>query len=175
MIDKMHISLTNLNIRESISILIAKIIILDLFLVIVLLYIFISGKGQGFIVGFNNITTGIIIIGIVVYLKIVCTFYIILQWLNEYYEISSGYILHNHGIIFRKVEHYRLSQFSTIKVGGSFFGMIFNFASITLSDTKFNKKLDMCFIHNARRYARILKELNPRFVIIWQKTEDYFK
>lgn len=97
--------------------------------------------------------------------KIIITSYVVLLWLNEYYEITPEYIYYKKGIIFKKKEQYRIDHIRRIKVEDSFLGEIFNFATITLYDIRFNKYLDMFLIHNARRYAKVLQQIKPEIEI----------
>ena len=47
----------------------------------------------------------------------------------------------------------------------TFLGEMFNFATVTLFDIRFQKYLDMYLIHNARRYAKVLQQLRPEIEI----------
>ena len=157
------IHLTYLNIRQSITILVAKIMLLDFLaaaLTIGFYFILIVGSN---IANYNSVNNPAFL-SIFIFLGIVKTLtnaYIILAWLNEYYEITPEYIVHKHGIIFKKAEQYRLDHVRGADVIDSFLGEVFNFATITLYDIRLNKYLDMYLIHNARRYAKILKQLRP--------------
>jgi membrane protein YdbS with pleckstrin-like domain len=97
--------------------------------------------------------------------KISITCYIVLLWLNEYYEITPEYIYYRKGLIFKKREQYRIDHIRRITVEDSFLGELFNFATITLFDIRFQKYLDMYLIHNARRYAKVLQQLRPEIEI----------
>ncbi|MBI3888120.1 PH domain-containing protein [Candidatus Microgenomates bacterium] len=101
------------------------------------------------------------VFGVVGICKIFLSIYIVLLWLNEYYEITPENIIHKRGIIFRKSEMYRLSKVREIKVHDSFLGELLNFATITLYDIRLQKYLDLYLIHNPKRYERILKTLRP--------------
>jgi|SRR3989344_3948317 len=158
-----EIHLTYVNIRQSIIILLAKIIVLDFlasFIVVISYFALIVSSN---IVSFNA-TNSPLFLGIFVVLGIIKTAintYVILSWLSEYYEITPEYIVHKHGIIFKKAEQYRLDHVRGVDVNDTFLGEMFNFATITLYDIRLNKYLDMYLIHNARRYAKILKQLRP--------------
>lgn len=157
------ITLTNLNIRQSISILIAKLFLIDVlsaFIVIGFYFALLRGEEMLKVVLSDTpiFLTVFIILGIA---KILMDAYIVLTWLNEYYEITPEYIFHKKGIIFRKTEQYRLDHVRGMDVQDSFLGEILNFGTITLFDIRLNKYLDMYLIHNPRRYVRVLKELRP--------------
>lgn len=158
-----QITLTYLNVRQSISILIAKLILIDILLagLIVGTY-FVLVQGDQLISGLSQNVFIFLpaFFGIGIF-KILVSCYIILLWLNEYYEITPEYIIHKKGIIFRKQEQYRLDHVRGIDVEDSFLGEMLNFASITLYDIRLNKYLDMNYVHNARRYAKVFKQLRP--------------
>jgi hypothetical protein len=161
------ITLTYLNIRQSIAILVAKLVTIDLiFAGITVLSFFFLIQTANFIqvitINTRLFLTLFLVIGT---LKIFFSAYIVLLWLNEYYEITPDYIIHNRGIIFRKSEQYRLDYVRAMDVEDTFLGEIFNFATITLYDIRLNKYLDMYLIHNPRRYAQIIKTLLPQIEI----------
>ncbi len=181
MTDKRHITLTHLNVRQSISILLTKLVLIDLLIaVIVLIYYFAVIQGEQFIKGISaNNTIFILVFTIIGFLKILASSYVILKWLHEYYEITPEHVVHKHGIIFKKSENYRLNLVRVMSVEDSFFGELLNYATITLYDIRLKKYLDMYLVHNARRYAKILKEIKPDLEIkedhVWlpfKKVED---
>lgn len=158
-----QITLTYLNIRQSIAILLARLFLVDFlmaFLVILSYFMVVTG---GNFINYTSANTPLfltifIALGII---KIATSSYVILQWLNEYYEITPDYVVHKKGIIFKKSEQYRLNNVRAMDVEDSFLGEMFNFATITLYDIRLQKYLDMYLIHNPRRYAKVLQELRP--------------
>lgn len=157
------ITLTYLNVRQSISILIAKLTTIDLilaFLVIGFYFLIVESRSLVAGVEFASyvflaffVLTGIF--------KIIVGCYVVLLWLNEYYEITPEYVIHKKGIIFKSEEKYRIDHVRRIEVQDSFIGELFNFATISLYDIRLGKYLDMYLIHNARRYARVFQQLRP--------------
>lgn len=159
--EEKKLTLTYLNIRQSIAILISKLILIDLILaVIVIAFYFMLVQGNQFLNGLSQ-SVFLFFFGIIGIIKIALTVYVILKWLEEYYEMTPEYIVHKHGLIFKKQEQYRLDHVRRMTVQDSFLGELFNFGTITLYDIRFNKYLDLYLIHNARRYAKVLKELLP--------------
>jgi hypothetical protein len=158
-----RITLTYLNVRESIAILLFRLVLIDILAALItigLYFVLVRGE-QLTNIAFSN--TPIFLISFITLgiLKIATNSLVILQWLYEYYEITPEYIVHKHGILFKKQEHYRLDHVRGMDVVDSFLGELFNFATITLYDIRLNKYLDMYLIHNARRYAKVLKQLRP--------------
>ena len=172
--DSHKITLTYLNIRQSISILLAKLVLTDLLLasiVIGLYYLLVQG-GEFTRFAAGNLYLFLTIFGTVGLVKILFTIYVVLKWLFEYYEITPDNIIHKSGIFFRKKEQYDLNLVREMTVQDSFWGEIFNFGTITLYDIRLNKYLDMYLIHNPQRYANVLKQLRPD--IEMQKDSVYF-
>lgn len=159
-----EITLTHVNIRQSITILIGKIFAIDLIAAIILIALYygiiISGATpqEVAIQGTILFLLLFIVVGIV---KVALDGYVILSWLNEYYEITPEYIIHKRGIIFKKTEKYKIDLVRSMDVQDSFIGQLFNFATITLYDIRLKKYLDMYLIHNANRYAKIIQHLRP--------------
>lgn len=159
-----EITFTHVNIRQSITILIGKIFAIDFIAAVILIALYygiiISGATPEEIAIQGTILFLIlfIIVGIV---KLVLDGYVILSWLNEYYEITPEYIIHKRGIIFKKTEKYKVDLVRAMDVQDSFIGQLFNFATITLYDIRLKKYLDMYLIHNANRYAKIIQHLRP--------------
>ncbi|MBI4080627.1 MAG: PH domain-containing protein [Candidatus Levybacteria bacterium] len=158
-----ELTLTHLNIRQSIAILLTKLVLVDLiFAFIVVGFYYVLVLGEGFlIVDSGNTTIFLTSFGISGAIKILLSIFIVLQWLNEYYEITPENIIHKKGIIFRKTEEYRLNLVRSMDVQDTFLGEIFNFGTITLYDIRLKKYLDMYLIHNPRRYAHVLQTVRP--------------
>ena len=157
------ITLTHLNIRQSIAILLSKLVLADILVAIVVIgFYFLLVQGEQYMQIIGKYTIAILIIfalfGII---KIGLTVYIVLQWLFEYYEITPEAVIHKKGIIERKTEKYNLKNVRKVIIHDTFLGELFNFATVTLFDIRLNKYLDMYLIHNPDRYVKILKQIRP--------------
>lgn len=158
-----RITFTYLNIRQSITILLTKLITADILLAgIVIGFYWVLVSGKDFLgIEFDSDYLFLGIFGFIGLIKIWISIYVVLQWLNDYYEITPDYIYHKKGIIFRRTEQYKIDHIRRIDVQDTFLGELFNFATVSLYDIRLNKYLDLYLIHNPQRYAHILKELNP--------------
>lgn len=161
------ITLAHLNIRQSITILLARLITIDVVVAVILVGLYWLFTTIEDYLGINSwhtfiFLTSFILAGI---FKISITIWIVLLWLNEYYEITDEYILHKRGIIFRHSQEYRIEQIRRIEVEDSLLGEIFNFSTITLYDIRLNKTLQMYLIHNPRRYVKVLQSLKPNIEV----------
>ncbi len=157
------ITLTHLNIRESITILLAKLILVDLLSSVVVVSLYLVVVKGGDLTHFASESTLIflVVFAIMGVIKLGFSIYIVLLWLNEYYEITPETVVHKSGIIFRKTQTYRLEEIRLMDVQEGFLGELFNFGTITLYDTFLNRFMDMYLIHNPHRYAKVLKKLRP--------------
>ncbi len=166
------IYLTHLNIRQSISILLAKLILIDVLgasLIIVAYFALIQGHA---LLGFDltNIPSFLIIFGILGTLKVLTTSFIVLQWLNEYYEITPEAIIHKSGIVFKKEERYNMDNVRAISVSQNLLGELLNYGSITVYDNYMREYLTFYLIHNPVRYIHVLQALKPNIEIKKEET-----
>lgn len=161
--DEQKITLTHLNIRQSIVILLSKLIALDFVLTSLIIGTYwLLTVLEGYMhLADTRTFLFLVLLGIVGAIKISLTVYVVLQWLNEYYEITPEYIYHKKGIIFRTTQEYRIDQIRRLDIKDSFLGEIFNFATITFFDIRLNKTVDFYLIHNPTRYVNILKQIKP--------------
>lgn len=158
-----EVYLTYFNVRHSISVLLVKIIFIDFlagFFHILLYELLIRGAH---IINYEFINNPLsyFIFAVIVLTQVFITTYVVLQWLNEYYEITADEIVHKNGIIFKHVEKYRFDNVRAVSTSESFLGELLNFGTITLYDIRMQKYLDMFLIHNPKRYFKIIKALKP--------------
>lgn len=157
------ITLTYLNIRQSIAILLAKLVLTDLILAIIVIgfYFVIVQGGDLTQFAARNTVVFLTVFGVIGIIKILISIYVVLLWLNEYYEITPEHIIHKKGVFFRTSETYSINKLRLMEVKDSFLGELFNFATITLYEIRLQKYLDLYLIHNPQRYAHVLKSLRP--------------
>lgn len=160
-IDKIHVS--HINIRESIVFLIARLMTLDIIATFMVLLFFspflfpLPTEIKMQIVNYN-----IWYFLVLICLKIILTFFVVLQWINHYYEITSSKVFHRHGIIWRKEDTYDMSLVTSIGIKQSLFGRIFNYGTLFFYDKGVYKYYYLNFIHNPLRYLDILHGLMPK-------------
>jgi hypothetical protein len=162
------ITVTHLNIRQSIAILLAKLILTDILLSIVVIgFYFLLVQAD------NNLNQGVsqnsiiflIVFGAIGLVKLIISSYIVLQWLNEYYEITPEAVIHKRGIVHKRSEKFSLDKIRAVRVEDTFLGEIFNYATVSLYDIRLNKYLDMYLIHHPDRYVNVLRRLRPHLEI----------
>ena len=96
-----------------------------------------------------------------VIIKMLLTIYIVVQWVNEYYEIYPSEILHKKGFLVKQEERHLIEHIGSIKIEQGFLGRVFNFGTIKLFNWTTEKDILLYLIHNPRKYEHILEELAP--------------
>lgn len=167
-----EITLTYLNIRQSITILLAKLFFVDFLTAVLVVFSYYSIVKGGEITNYKTEYTPIflLIFATLGILKIAADIYVVLQWLFEYYEITPTFISHKKGVIFRAEEKYQLNNVREIAISDSLLGEIFNFGTITVYDLRRQKYFDMYLIHNPQRYAEVLSKLKPNIELKNEET-----
>jgi hypothetical protein len=94
-------------------------------------------------------------------IKLGFTIFIIVSWLNEYYEISPSEIVFRKGLIFRKEERHLLKHIGEVTIEQGAFGRIFNFGTLRLFNWTTEKSVYLYLIHNPLKYQHILESITP--------------
>lgn len=156
------ISISHLNIRPSISILLIQLIFLNILTEFIIISIFTFVNSYQFSSDiFINFTLELTVIIVVFTLQIFLTVFGILQWLNNYYEISAQSLVHKKGIIFRRVEKFKIEHIKYIDLNQGVLGKILNYGTISFYDQRREKFMDLYLIHNPTRYLEIFEKINP--------------
>ena len=96
-----------------------------------------------------------------VIVKIGLTTFVVLEWLNEYYEITPKTVVHKRGVIFREIDRFSLDKVRAVSVQQGIFGKIINSGTLTLYDVRLNKYMDLFQIHNPMKYLHVFEDLIP--------------
>lgn len=156
------IQVTHVNVRTSISLLLAKLLFIEIMSGGLAVFSFSSlSIIRDTFTGFEFTAFTIPIFITFLFIKMSLSIYIVLQWLNEYYEITSTTLYHRRGVFFKKEEKFLLSHVRMVEVYQSAYGRMFNFGTVSLSDFRGTKYQDMYMIHNPFRYSQIIEELIP--------------
>ncbi len=161
------IVVTHVNVRQSIIFLITKLIVLDILATFVVLVFFsplfipLSVEIKTQIISYNVLYFSLLLFG-----KIGLTLFIVLEWLNEYYEITPTKIFHRRGIVWRRENTYDLShdksdRITSIGIQQGLLGRLFNYGTLFFYDRGVYKYYYMHYIHNPLRYLEILHHLLP--------------
>lgn len=151
------IEVTHVNIRQSISLLALKLIILDLLSAFFMLSFCVPIKcfnGPLFDFDFFIFVAAVLV-------KTCLTFYTVFQWVNNYYEIDPETISHHSGFIYEKKEKYYIKHIREIGVDQGLFGKLLNFGTIELYNWDLKRYQYLYLIHNPMKYHHIIKQLRP--------------
>lgn len=162
--DDKKIAVTHLNIRQSIFFLLLKLVILDLIAVFFIL-IFFSSVSAPFVsesVKLQIVANNMPFFLLLGFIKIVVTLFIVVQWLNTYYEIWPNSIIHKKGIIWKKEEKYPFGHIRLIKIEQGILGRLLTYGTLSLYDYSLRRYASLYLIHNPIKYFHILDGLVPK-------------
>lgn len=157
------IEVTHINIRQSISFLLLKLLFVDLltalFVIVFFSSIFAPQLTNEFkieIVSFNKLYFGLLFV-----VKTFLTIFVVLQWLNEYYEITAERINYRRGVLWRSEDSHDFLDIKSLKLQQGMLGKVFNYGTIQFFDWKERETKTVYLIHNPHRYFKILQGLIP--------------
>lgn len=157
------IALAYITIRLSISFLVIKLVLIDLLTScgVVAIYLFFWDSVISTYLLKEYSFYSLILFLFFVTSKIVLTVFLVLLWVNEYYEITSTDIIYKRGWFFTKTEKHPLNHFRSVSIHQSMLGRLLNYGTISLYDSWEKKYVYMYLIHNPDRYIHILEKLVP--------------
>lgn len=158
------IYVTHINIRQSIFFLLLKLIFLDLMFTILVIFHFslISNEAISGTIGDLMQSSNLPFLIALAFLKVTLSIYVVILWINEYYEIWPNLIMHRSGIFLRKAERHPFAQMRSVRVEQGFFGKIFGFGTIYFYNWYLKTNTCMYLIHNPIKYFHIIEELIPK-------------
>lgn len=161
--DGQSITVTHVTIRQSISVLLLRLIVLELLisLGVIAFHTVILSTGIREVLGENITFFNIPIFITLVFLKILAMVFITFQWINEYYEINPHEIIHKRGLIFKKTERYKLKHLGSLRMEQGVLGRILNYGTIKLYNWTTEKGILLYLIHNPMKYHHILETILP--------------
>ncbi|MDO8657376.1 MAG: PH domain-containing protein [Candidatus Levybacteria bacterium] len=156
------IVVTHVNIRQSIYLLLLKLISIDIFAALFVLAFF-SSLFLPFSteVKINIVSNNGIYFFLLVLFKISVTLFLVLRWLNEYYEITPFKIIHRKGIIWSKEKAYKIEHIESVSLKQGIIGKVLNYGTIEFYDWRTKNNVSIYLIHNPIKYMNILESLVP--------------
>ncbi len=94
--------------------------------------------------------------------KIGLSIWVMLWWINEYYEILPGEIIHWRGIIARHKEVYSCKEVKSMQVDQTFLGRIFRYGTIVCFSPALNQRIILGNIGSPNRYQKIIAKFLPQ-------------
>lgn len=160
-----EISVTHITIRQSISILLLKLILIE-FLAALGVILFHSFFTQQALIDISSINATVNLFNVPLFLTIVAAkiflmIFVVMQWVEEQYEITTKELIHRTGFIFRKEESYNLEHLGSIELQQNFLGKVLNYGTVQIYNWATEKEVSLYLIHNPVKYYSILKILVP--------------
>ncbi|MBI4079517.1 MAG: PH domain-containing protein, partial [Candidatus Levybacteria bacterium] len=145
-----HIVVSHLNVRQSIFLLLFRLIVLDILAAIVLIFYFSPLFLQQLPsdIKLDLLSQNRFFVLLLLITKVLLTLYVVLQWVNEYYEITPHKIHHKKGIIWRKEMDFEITHLRSIGIQQGILGRLFNYGSLRFFDWRLQKYFHMYLIHN---------------------------
>lgn len=157
------IAVDHVNVRMSISFLVVKLIFADVLTTVLLIILYYSLYSTG-LQAWLPVDDPLFGLSSLILLSLVesaLTVYVVMEWVNEYYEISPHGIAHKRGVFFKKVEHHGIQNIKQVGISQSVLGKMLNYGTLTLFDWRLNECAELYAVHNPVRYVRILETLLP--------------
>lgn len=169
---KGKITVTHINVRQSISILILRLILIDILSATVLItfHSVLFNTQISNMLNINPNLSNTVLFVLLVIGKITLTVYLVLEWMNEYYEITPESIIHRKGVIFKSMEKRSLDKVRNVNLVRGLFAGLLNYGTIRLYDIRLNKYMDLYLVHNPIRYLHILENLLPNL----EESKEFF-
>lgn len=155
------IAVSHITVRQSIFFLVLKLLFLEIVAAgsIIAFHIFLSSYLIRYSQNINLFNIPVFIL--LVILKTFFMIYVIVTWLEEYYEITPKEVIHRKGFLFRREERYTLEHIGSIILEQGLLGRIFNFGTLKLFDWALEENVYIYLIHSPLKYHHILETLLP--------------
>ena len=101
---------------------------------------------------------GILILSGLTMIQMLCVTIIVLQWVNNSYEIRNEDIIHRQGLFRTQENTYAFQNFTAAEVSQSIFGKIFNYGSIKIYNPAIQHQLIMKDITSPLKYSKTITE-----------------
>ena len=157
-----EIVVTHVTIRQSIFFLHLRLVVLEVIAALCLIGVltfFITQQTSPYVSVFIAYALPFFLLLIII--KIGFMIFIIVSWLNYYYEITPKEIIFRKGLIFKKEERYMLAHIGSAILDQGLLGRIFNFGTLKLFIWTSEKEEYLYLIHNPIKYQTILEQILP--------------
>jgi membrane protein YdbS with pleckstrin-like domain len=152
------ITVSHINVRKSISLLVARLVVLTLLFMGLTTALAMPGLLLPQVLFLDTVVLFAAAVIVLNAFQLILAVMVILGWLTEYYEISEDTVTHRSGIVFHREEVYRIRHLTDASCEQTFLGEMFNFGTITLYDSITMKYFKIAGIHNPKRCFSILNQ-----------------
>lgn len=159
-----HITFDHVNVRHSIVLLLFKLVVIE---IIATAGVIVFHSVLYAVWSYQTTDEPFVMFNIYVFIalalvKLLITAYVLVDWLDEYYEISTTEIGHRKGTFVKRNEKVKMEHLTSIRLEQGFLGRFFNYGTIKLHDWFRNRDYYLYQIHNPKRYEHVLTSLMPR-------------
>lgn len=159
--DQSQISVTHIEIHQSVWLLLFRLMLLEVLAASLLLLWFRLANMPEFTTLALNLLFSAPLFLLLVGIKLLIMSSIVLQWLSNYYHLSLSEISHRKGLLIKQEEAHNLDHLSSLDFKQNFIGKLFNFGTLELYNWTLEKYFLLYDIHNPQKYYFILKKLIP--------------
>lgn len=148
------IFITHVNIRQSLSLLVIKLIIIEVIVTTL------------FLVTCNTFTcysSGLLAVYAIICscAQLILTVMVVSKWMHEYYEISSTGVTHRNGFLRHDKDESKFAHLTAISIEQSFLGQLLNFGTIHLFNKETKEEFYLYQIHNPVKYYQLILNIDP--------------
>lgn len=161
--DEHKIVVSHVTIRQSIFFLVIRIMAIELIAATALItfhiFFFNPQLQQGILGSLAQFNIPVFIFLVIA--KSALLIFIIMQWVDEYYEITTKDVVYRRGFFIKKEDRHKLEHIGYINLEQGALGRMFNYGTVKLFNWTTEKEILLYLIHNPRKYQHILEELLP--------------
>lgn len=148
------IFITHVNIRQSLSLLVIKLVIVEAIVTTM------------FLVTCNAFTcysSEILTINAILFslVQLIITLIIVYKWMYEFYEISAKGVTHRKGFFTHQKEETKFAHVTAVSIEQSFIGQFLNFGTIRLFNKETKEEFFLYQIHNPVKYYQLILHIDP--------------
>lgn len=157
------IEVTHINVRQSIFFLIIKLIVTECLFSFIIVSLCFPLSYIDFTLNLGELLKSLqtILFLTLTTIKSAVEIFVMFSWLNEYYEVEKTKIIHRKGFIFRQEEVFDYNYVIRIGIQQTFFGKLFNYGTISLTERFTNTTYYLYLIHNPLGTFHIIEKLIP--------------
>lgn len=94
--------------------------------------------------------------------KISLTIYVVLEWMDEYYEVFQDHMNYVKGVFYKTKRRIAYEDIENIHIEQGVVGKLLNFGTIRLFNWKSQKYEYLYQVHNPMRYYHVFEKLMPK-------------
>ncbi len=104
-------------------------------------------------------------------IEVVVAGYVILQWLNNYYILTSTEVRYMTGILSKREENYSLKNIQSVSFEQGLIGRIFNYGNVKMFSPALQKELFLTEVSNPKQIVENVKRMieddsgNTKFIM----------